>query len=149
VLGSILQVFLAEPLGEWQQERKALMQLAAAAAESAGTSAAEGAEAGASGSAAAAAAGDEQGGDVADLKVRVLCEGVRHCLMGTDIHCTVELLSNIQRDSTSMQSTVRTLQAICWCCPSLSHAISARKLPAALCMYRRYAGLPADVSPTH
>lgn len=68
VLGSILQVFLAEPLGEWQQERKALMQLAAAAAESAGTSAAEGAEAGASGSA-AAAAGVEQGGDVADLKV--------------------------------------------------------------------------------
>lgn len=64
VLGSIMQVFLAEPLGEWQQERKALSQLASAA----DAAAAAGTAAGSSSS--AAAAGDEQGADVAHLKVR-------------------------------------------------------------------------------
>jgi hypothetical protein len=63
VLGSIMQVFLAEPLGEWQQERKALSQLASTAdAAAAGAASA--------GGSAAAAAGDPQSADVADLKVR-------------------------------------------------------------------------------
>jgi hypothetical protein len=67
VLGSIMQVFLAEPLGEWQQERKALSQLASLADAAAAGAASSGSSA-ASGSAAAAAA-DQPGADVADLKV--------------------------------------------------------------------------------
>lgn len=63
VLASILQVFLAEPLGEWQRETGPLAQLAMAAAAAAGDD----------------AAGDDDGQqqaaavqqlDVADLKVR-------------------------------------------------------------------------------
>jgi hypothetical protein len=64
-----MQVFLAEPLGEWQQERKALSQLASTAEAAAAAGRAGSAAAGGS---AAAAAGDQQGADVADLKVRAV-----------------------------------------------------------------------------
>jgi hypothetical protein len=67
VLGSIMQVFLAEPLGEWQQERKALSQLASLADAAAAGAASSGSNS--AGGSAAAAAADQQGADVADLKV--------------------------------------------------------------------------------